>query len=114
MAKKKQAAASSNGGATTRSRTKKSATVTAGTATGANKSPARAAARQNGVSNDVIGQTAGQVWQTLADNGSQTVTALKKSIDAPDELVLLALGWLAREDKVDFDSSGRATTVSLR
>jgi hypothetical protein len=39
---------------------------------------------------------------------------LKKSVDAPADLVLLALGWLAREDKVEIDASGRTPTVSLK
>jgi len=50
----------------------------------------------------------------LADHGGQSLTALKKSIDAPAELVVAAVGWLAREGKLDFATSGRSVKVSLR
>ena len=49
-------------------------------------------------------------------NGSDrlTLTAVKKAIDAPADLVLLALGWLAREDKLAIDASGKSATISLK
>jgi hypothetical protein len=54
------------------------------------------------------------VWQALSQNGPQSVAAVKKSVAVSDELIMLALGWLAREDKLEFETSGRSTTVSLR
>jgi len=70
--------------------------------------------RQRFLSNDQIGETAGAVWHVLAEHGGQRLTALKKSIDAPAELVVAAVGWLAREGKLDFATSGRSVKVSLR
>ncbi|MEX2171643.1 MAG: winged helix-turn-helix domain-containing protein [Pirellulales bacterium] len=70
-------------------------------------------AKTPGLSNDLIGDTAGKIWHALAA-GPLTLAALKKEIGAPDELVLTSLGWLAREGKLSFDSSGRSVTVSLR
>ena len=53
-----------------------------------------------------IGHAAGEVWGALSTgNGGVSLAALKKSVDAPADLVLLALGWLAREDKVEIDAS---------
>ena len=72
-----------------------------------------APAKNPGLSTDLIGDTAGKVWHALA-TGPLTLPALKKSVEAPEELVLPALGWLAREGKLAFDSSGRSVTVSLR
>jgi Winged helix-turn-helix domain (DUF2582) len=69
---------------------------------------------QRGMSNEMIGQTAGDVWRVLADRGGQTLAGLKKSIDASDDQVLLAVGWLAREEKLAFETNGRTVTVSLR
>jgi hypothetical protein len=63
---------------------------------------------------DEIGPTAGLVWQTLNDQGGQTAAALKKSIDAPADLVMAAVGWLAREGKLEFDTSSRTVKISLR
>ena len=60
-----------------------------------------------------IGLVAGDVWHALSTGGGQSVAQLKKSVGAPDELVLAALGWLAREDKLAFDVSGRSVMVSL-
>ena len=60
-----------------------------------------------------IGKTAGLVWNFLNDNGSISLAKLAKQIDAPRDLVMQAVGWLAREGKVDIEESGRAKTVSL-
>jgi hypothetical protein len=72
-----------------------------------------AATRTSGISTETIGHTAGEVWKVLADRGEQTVAGLKKAIDAPDELVLAALGWLARENKLAFSTNGRSVSVTL-
>jgi hypothetical protein len=62
-----------------------------------------------------IGHAAGEIWGALSTgNGGVTVASLKKSVDAPADLVMLALGWLAREDKVAIDASGRTPTISLK
>jgi len=60
-----------------------------------------------------IGETAGAIWKTLANNGPQTISRLVKEIDAPRDVVMQALGWLAREDKIEIED-GRSRTVSLR
>jgi len=91
------------------------AQVAGGAMTETNKRTASAAApAQRGLSTEMIGLTAGEVWKVLADRGSQSLAGLKKSVDAPDDQVLLALGWLARENKLAFETNGRAITVSLR
>jgi hypothetical protein len=60
-----------------------------------------------------IGETAGTIWRALADKGPMTTARLVKEIDAPRDVVMQALGWLAREDKIDIED-GRSRTVSLR
>ena len=60
-----------------------------------------------------IGETAGAIWKTLANNGPQTISRLVKEIDAPRDVVMQALGWLAREDKIEIEDS-KARTISLR
>ena len=49
-----------------------------------------------------IGETAGRVWRLLDSEGPQSLTQIKKRIDAKGDLVPYALGWLAREGKVEF------------
>jgi hypothetical protein len=61
-----------------------------------------------------IGHAAGEIWGLLSTNGQQTLPAVKKSIDAPSDTVLAAIGWLAREDKLDFAATGRTVKISLR
>jgi hypothetical protein len=46
--------------------------------------------------------------------GAQNLAAIKKAIDAPNDLTLAAIGWLAREDKLEFSNSGRVLKISLR
>jgi len=85
--------------------------------------PAKAAAKKSAapvtparlLTVEEIGLAAGEVWGALSTgNGGVSLAALKKSVDAPADLVLLALGWLAREDKVEIDASAKSPTVSLK
>jgi hypothetical protein len=77
--------------------------------------PSLAEVRSPGVfSSTEIGHVAGDVWGFLVRDGAQTIAAIKKSVDAPPDLVLAAIGWLAREDKLEFSTQGRSVKVSLR
>jgi hypothetical protein len=66
------------------------------------------------LSNESIGDVAGQIWQLLDSQGAQSVPAIKKAVPAPDDVILAAIGWLAREDKLTFSKSARSLTISLR
>jgi len=64
---------------------------------------------------DQIGDTAGLLWHQLHENGPRTLTQLAKDIDAPRDVIMQAIGWLAREDKVAIEEEGRTKkVVSLR
>jgi hypothetical protein len=69
---------------------------------------------QRGLSSELIGETAGEIWRVLSDRGAQTLAGLKKSLDTSDDQVMLAVGWLAREEKLVFETNGRSVSVSLR
>ena len=58
-------------------------------------------------------EAAGKTWRFLGQNGQTSVTQLAKSMHEKDELVFQALGWLAREDKIDYTIKNRRTFVSL-
>jgi hypothetical protein len=74
-----------------------------------------AAARVPGVLSHIeIGHAAGDVWGVLVRDGSLTVVAIKKAVDAPGDVVMAAIGWLAREDKLEFSTQGRSVKISLR
>ena len=66
------------------------------------------------MSDELIGHTAGEIWHSLSTGGGQSLAALKKSANGSPELVLAAVGWLAREGKLEFDSTGRTMKVALR
>lgn len=61
-----------------------------------------------------VGETAGKVWQVLNDEGPQTLAQLKRKLDDSSELLSLAMGWLAREDKVDIIREKRSLRVALK
>jgi hypothetical protein len=63
---------------------------------------------------DQIGEVAGLVWQTLNNEGPLSLAKLVKSIDQPRDLVMQAIGWLAREDKLEIDENSRGKAISLR
>ncbi len=61
-----------------------------------------------------IGETAGEVWRLLESDGPLALTKLVKEIDAPRDVIMQAVGWLAREDKVWIEEEGRARVLHLR
>jgi len=61
-----------------------------------------------------VGETAGKVWHLLNDHGPQTLVQLKKRLNGSSEMVTFALGWLAREDKVDISQDKKNLKVALR
>ena len=58
-------------------------------------------------------EAAGKTWRFLGQNGQTNVSQLAKALKEKDEVVLQALGWLAREDKIDYTVKNRRTFVSL-
>ena len=61
-----------------------------------------------------VGETAGEVWQALDENGPLSVAKLSKLTGAPRDVVLMAIGWLAREDKIELEEGNRGRVVALR
>jgi len=59
-----------------------------------------------------IGENAGKIWQAL-QNGALTQKALKKATKLKDADLHLALGWLAREGKLNFAVEEEDTKISL-
>jgi hypothetical protein len=61
-----------------------------------------------------VGEAAGKIWHALNDFGPQTTAQLKKKLNGSSELVDFALGWLAREDKVDISREKKTIKVALK
>lgn len=63
---------------------------------------------------DQIGETAGTIWQNLAHDGPRTLGVLMQEVNAPESLFFMAVGWLSREGKLEFEPAGGDYTVWLR
>jgi Winged helix-turn-helix domain (DUF2582) len=50
-----------------------------------------------------IGETAGAIWQSLSDDGPTNFAILMEDLSVPDGLFFMAMGWLTREGKVEFE-----------
>jgi hypothetical protein len=61
-----------------------------------------------------IGETAGAVWHALHDHGPQTLAKLVERVGGNRDLVMQAVGWLAREGKVEISETKRSRVVALR
>lgn len=61
-----------------------------------------------------IGEVAGKVWMFLKQNGDSNMNQLKKGIKADPNLILQAIGWLAREDKILIEKKERFVTYALK
>lgn len=62
---------------------------------------------------EAIGQSAGQIWEYLSNNGESSLTKMKKDLDLKGNFADLGLGWLAREGKVEISKKGTATKIKL-
>lgn len=60
-----------------------------------------------------IGTVAGLVWQYLKTSGPVTLSKLARDIDAPRDIVMQGVGWLAREGKVCFHEGARSKRIAL-
>ncbi len=63
---------------------------------------------------DKIGSDAGKVWNELELNGAMTTGALKKSLNMSPFDLNVAIGWLARENKVAISRQGNMIRVCLK
>lgn len=61
-----------------------------------------------------IGQAAGVIWHHLDRSGERTLAALRDETKLGQPLLLLALGWLAREGKIELTRDRRTLKVRLR
>ncbi len=59
-----------------------------------------------------IGTNAGKVWEALS-NGAKSVKDVKKATKMTDKQVFAAIGWLAREGKLNVSEADKEVYVSL-
>lgn len=63
---------------------------------------------------DNIGSVAGAIWHYLEDNKKVTITKLIREIGENERTILMGVGWLAREGKLDFDGRKNVTYIALK
>lgn len=61
---------------------------------------------------NVIGANAGAIWEAL-QGGALSTKAIKKATKLKEADLNLALGWLARENKIAFNVTEAETIISL-
>ena len=63
---------------------------------------------------ETIGAAAGKIWEYLEENGSTSVTKVTKETELNRNEVQRAIGWLAKEGKLNFEMEGRTELLSLK
>lgn len=61
-----------------------------------------------------IGEAAGEVWRLLNQGGPQTLSQLRKKTNGSSEMLEFAVGWLAREDKLEILKEKKSTLLRLK
>lgn len=64
--------------------------------------------------NDQVGENAGEVWRLLSEKGPQSLAEMKKILNVPKEHLNFAVGWLAREDKIEITQEKKDSRVRLK
>ncbi len=60
-----------------------------------------------------IGETAGKIYKRLEKKWEMTLARLLKEVGTDEALFNQAIGWLARENNINFGKIGKIAKVSL-
>jgi len=63
---------------------------------------------------EIIGNAAGKIWEYLDENGATSVSKVTKETGIGKNDVQRAIGWLAKEGKLNFVMEGRTELLSLK
>jgi Protein of unknown function (DUF2582). len=61
-----------------------------------------------------IGIVAGEIWHYLDQHGESRLRVMLKGIDRPRDLILMSLGWLAREGHIILKEEASEFIIVLR
>lgn len=65
-------------------------------------------------STEKIGINAGEIWASLVSQANQSIPSLERTTGLKREDILLALGWLFKEDKITIEAIGNTVKISLK
>ncbi len=63
---------------------------------------------------NTIGEMAGHVYRALEAKGALTTAKLKTVLNTDEFLLSAAIGWLAREDKLEITKDAKSIKVALK
>jgi len=63
---------------------------------------------------DTIGAAAGKIWEYLDENGATSVSKVTKETGVSKNDAQRAIGWLAKEGKLNFEMDKRTELLSLK
>lgn len=61
-----------------------------------------------------IGESAGKLWHYLNENPLSTLEEAAKSLRLKENALAMAVGWLAREDKLEFQMDGKTARLAVK
>jgi hypothetical protein len=61
-----------------------------------------------------VGETAGEVWKSLDKHGPMSLAKLVERVGGNRDVLMQAIGWLAREDKLDMSETKRGRIIALK
>ena len=66
-----------------------------------------------GVQEQII-ESAGQIYNYLFSKGEVSISKMKKDLSLDENFAEMGLGWLSREDKLEYTQKAKSITVKLR
>ncbi len=60
-----------------------------------------------------VGETAGQIWDLLKKKGEVNMAEVPRLLKEKSTVVYQAVGWLARENKIEYRTAATKTFISL-
>jgi len=61
-----------------------------------------------------IGVNSGEIWRLLLDKGALSIRQIREFTGYRERMIILALGWLAREDKINFLDKHETIYIELK
>lgn len=74
---------------------------------------ARIKEEKRGIQEQII-ESAGQIYNYLSNKGEVSISKMKKDLSLCDNFTEMGLGWLSREDKLEYTQKAKSVTVKLR
>ena len=66
-----------------------------------------------GIQEQII-ESAGTIYNYLNAKGEVSINKMKKDLSLADNFAEMGLGWLSREDKLEYTQKAKSVTVRLR